>query len=357
MHTTTGSSYRRPSRPGRIAAALLGLTVAAAVGPAGGPPPAAAAAPVKYKMSVIVSETSPWTLGARRFSELVAERTRNRKEGQIQIEVYPNGSLSQGNQVREREMVQQGVIHFFYYSNLLLTLVEPKFNVISLPWLLPDTAAVDRVLEGPVGDRLLALLPAKGIVGLAWGENGYRQLTNSVREVKTPADLRGLKIRVPGVRMYSDVFSALGANPITMNWGEVFTALQQGTIDGQENPIVSVIFPNKIYEVQKYMTLWDYSYDALVLGVSKTVWDAWDEPTRETVRKAAVEASAYQRTLARQGEAEAIEAMRSKGLAVTRLSAEQRRPFQELVAPVLQKYEGVVGKDLLDAFRAVAGAR
>lgn len=319
------------------------------------PRPAAGAEPAKYKLSVIVSESSPWTLGAKRFADLVARRTKDRKEGQIVIEVYPNGSLSQGNQVREREMVQQGVIHFFYYSNLLLTLVEPKFNVISLPWLLPDTAAVDRALGGPVGDRLLGLLPAKGIVGLAWGENGYRQLTNNVREVRTPADLRGLKIRVPGVRMYSDIFAALGANPITMNWGEVFTALQQGTIDGQENPIVSVIVPNKVYEVQKHMTLWDYSYDALVLGMNRDLWDSWDEATRQAVRQSAVEASAYQRQLARQGEAEAVNLMRSKGVQIVRLSAEQRRPFEELVAPVLQKYEAIVGKDLLDAFRAAAG--
>jgi len=335
-----------PARLAVVAAALFALLAPAA---------ARAAEPVKYRMSIITAETSPWTLGARRFGELVAERTRERQQGQIQIEVYPNGSLSQGNQVREREMVQQGVIHFFYYSNLLLTLIEPKFNVISLPWLLPDTAAVDRALGGPVGEQLLALLPAKGIVGLAWGENGYRQLTSNVREVKTPADLRALKIRVPGVQMYRDIFSALGANPVTMNWGEVFTALQQGTIDGQENPIVSVIVPGKIYEVQKYMTLWDYSYDALVLGVSKTVWDRLDQPTQEVLRTSAAEASAYQRQLARQGETEAINLMRSKGLTITRLTPEQRKPFQELAAPVFQKYEAVVGKDLLDAFRAAAG--
>jgi TRAP-type transport system periplasmic protein len=340
-------------RPRPVAARLA--AVAAALSALLAPAAGRAAEPVKYKMSIITAETSPWTLGARRFGELVAERTKDRKEGQIQIEVYPNGSLSQGNQVREREMVQQGVIHFFYYSNLLLTLIEPKFNVISLPWLLPDTAAVDRALGGPVGDQLLALLPAKGIVGLAWGENGYRQLTNNVREVKTPADLRALKIRVPGVQMYRDIFSALGANPVTMNWGEVFTALQQGTIDGQENPIVSVIVPGKVYEVQKYMTLWDYSYDALVLGASKAVWDRLDQPTQEVLRKSALEASAYQRQLARQGETEAINLMRSKGLTITRLTPEQRKPFQELAAPVFQKYEAVVGKDLLDAFRAAAG--
>lgn len=313
-----------------------------------------AAEPVKYKMSVITSETSPWTLGAKRFADLVAERTKDRAGGQIQIEVYPNGSLSQGNQVREREMLQQGVIHFFYYSNLLLTLVEPKFNVISLPWLLPDTAAVDRVLEGPVGDQLLALLPAKGIVGLAWGENGYRQLTNGVRAVAAPADLKGLKIRVPGVRMYSDIFSALGANPVVMNFGEVFTALQQGTIDGQENPIVSVILPSKIYEVQKHMTLWDYSYDALVLGVSRQVWDRLDDATRQVLERSAVEASAYQRQLARSNEAEAVNVIRSKGVAVTRVTPEQRKAFEALVAPVFQKYEEVVGKDLLDAVKSAA---
>jgi tripartite ATP-independent transporter DctP family solute receptor len=316
-----------------------------------------AAEPVRYRMSTITSETSPWTLGAKRFADLVAQRTKDRAQGQIQIEVFPNGSLSQGNQVREREMVQQGVIHFFYYSNLLLTLVEPKFNVISLPWLLPDTGAVDRVLEGPVGEQLLALLPAKGIIGLAWGENGYRQLTNNTRAVAAPADLKGLKIRVPGVRMYSDIFGALGANPVTMNFGEVFTALQQGTIDGQENPIVSVIVPSKLYEVQKHLTLWDYSYDALVLGASKQVFDQLDEPIRKVLRDSAIEASAYQRDLARKGEQEAIELMRSKGVAITRVTPEQRKGFQELTAPVVAKYEGIVGKDLLDAFRKAAAAR
>lgn len=342
-------------RPRGLQVALAAALVAAAGLLA--PALARAAEPVKYRMSVITSETSPWTLGAKRFADLVAERTKARAAGQILIDVYPNGSLSQGNQVREREMLQQGVIHFFYYSNLLLTLVEPKFNVISLPWLLPDTAAVDRVLEGPVGDQLLSLLPAKGIVGLAWGENGYRQLTNSIRAVATPADLKGLKIRVPGVRMYSDIYSALGANPVTMNFGEVFTALQQGTIDGQENPIVSVILPSKIYEVQKHMTLWDYSYDALVLGASRQVWDRLDEPTRAAIKRSAVEASAYQRQLARSNEAEAVNLIRSKGVTVTRVTPEQRKAFQELAAPVFQKYEGIVGKDLLDAVEAAAAAR
>jgi tripartite ATP-independent transporter DctP family solute receptor len=302
--------------------------------------------PVEYKMSVTTADTSTWTLGAKKFAELVKERS----GGKIEIKVFPNEQLSGGNQAKGIEMLQTGATDFSLHSNIIYSVIDQKFGVISLPWLMPDEATVDAKLSGAAGKKFNEMLREKGVEGLAFGENGFRQLTNSKREVKTPADIAGLKIRIPGIKMYTSLYKALGADPTAMNFAEVFTALQQGTIDGQENP-TDVITSSKLYEVQKYISLWNYSYDALILGMNKAKFDALDKATQDMLRKAAEEAMVYQRKINRDKVAEQVQLFKDKGLKVTTLTPDEIKAFQEKVKPVYAEYEPIIGKDVIDLFR------
>lgn len=303
--------------------------------------------PVKLKMSVTTADSSTWTLGAKKFAELVNERS----NGKIEIKVFPNEQLSGGNQIKGIEMLQAGATDISLHSNIIYSVIDQKYGVISLPWLLPDEETVDaKLINGPAGQKFKEMLKEKGVECLAYGENGFRQLTNNVRAVKSPDDIAGLKIRIPGIKMYIALYQALGADPTAMNFAEVFTALQQNTIDGQENP-TDVIYSSKLYEVQKHISLWNYSYDALILGFNKEKFDSFDAETQDMLRKAAEEAMTYQRQLNRDKVGEQVKFFEEQGMTVTKLAPEQIKVFQDKVQPVYTEYEPIIGKDVIDLFR------
>ncbi len=329
-----------PTKPPSTAPA--GATTAPAASPT------AAGAAKELKFSVVTSEASSWYKGAQKFADLVKEST----NGRITVKVFPGAQLAGGNQVKERELVQSGAIDMFYYSTILYTLVDPRFNVVSMPWIFNGYQDVDKFMTGPLGEELLKILPDKGIIGLAYGENGFRQLTNNKRAVHMPDDMKGLKIRIPGIKMYTSIFQALGANPTVMNFPEVFGALQQGTIDGQENPI-DVIVSAKLYEVQKYLTLWNYSYDAIILGVNKSLFESLSKEDQDILRKAAKEASDYQIKLSREAARTQVADLKAKGMQVVELTPQEVAAFKEKVQPVYTEYESIIGKELLDKFRAI----
>ena len=185
------------------------------------------------------------------------------------------------------------------HSTIIYSVIEPKLAVVSMPWILPNNAAVDKAMKGAPGEEIKKLIRAKGIEPLAFGENGFRHWTNSKRPLTSPEDMKGLKMRVPGMKMYISLFKAMGADPTAMSFSEVFTSLQQGTIDGQENPI-SVIYTSKLQEVQKYLTICNYSYDPLVLGINKKLWDSLDKDTQAIMKSAAEEAMALNIKLTRE---------------------------------------------------------
>jgi tripartite ATP-independent transporter DctP family solute receptor len=301
---------------------------------------------VTLKMSTTTADTSSWTLGAKKFAELVKERT----NGNIEIKVFPNEQLAGGSQGKGIEMLISGAVDFTYHSNIIYSIMDERFGVISMPWLIPDTATADEKLNGAGGEAINKLLLEKGIVGLGFGENGFRQVTNSKKAILTPEDISGLKLRIPGIKMFISLYKALGADPITMNFGEVFTALQQKTIDGQENP-TDVINSSKINEVQKYMTVWNYSYDAIILGMNKAKFDSFDKATQDILVQAAKEANEYQRNLNRELATKQTQEFAAKGMEVTTLTPEQMLPFAEKVQSVYTEYEPIMGKDLIDAFR------
>jgi len=268
---------------------------------------------------------------------LFAKLVRERSGGQIRITIYPNGELAGGNQVKELTMLQDGSIDFTYHSNLLYTNLDQSFAAISMPWLFTDYSQVDAALSGPAGSELLTATQAMGIVGLAYGENGFRQLTNSRLAVRAPADLHGLRIRIPGVELYGSIYKAMGAIPVTMNFGEVIAAIKQGKVDGQENPI-DIIVSSKLYEVQKHITIWNYSYDALILGMYKKDWDGLPGSAQAIIKQAAIEASKEQVKLSRDAAQTQLSLLRDEGMAITELTPYQLEAFRATTEPVYAEW-------------------
>jgi TRAP-type transport system periplasmic protein len=300
----------------------------------------------EYKMSIVVGPTGPWGEGAARFAEAVKKAT----DGRINIKPYYSGQLFAGKQTNEFLLMKQGVIDFALGSTINWSTTIKELNLFSMPFFFPNYKALDAVENGETGKRLSKMIEDKGVVVLGWGENGYRDLTNSKRAVKKPEDLEGLKLRVVGSPIFIDTFKAMGANPVSMNWGEALSAFQQGTVDGQENPVVSVIIPNKLWQVHKYMTVWGYAIDPLILGISKEVWDDLTPKDKEALKKAAEETVRWQKKGAREGlegAMPALEQLKKNGMEVTVLSPDQSKAFINKTRAVYEKWEKEIGPDLV----------
>ncbi len=303
------------------------------------------------RLSHNVGDTTTWHQGAEKFGELLAEKT----DGALDVKVFPNAQLSGGDQMKQAEMVGRGALDLVVTSAINVTPLVPEMAVFSLPYMYQNTDQVDATTQGDAVKPLEDILLDKGIKVLAWGENGFRELTNNTRPVKSPDDMKGLNIRVAGP-MYIDVMNALGANPQQMQWSETLTALQQGVVDGQENPIGAVIIPQQVYEMQKYLTTWHYSYDPVFLGVSKAKWDKMDDATRTAMQEAATEAMAYQRQITREGTDKGVAFLTDKGMDVYEPSAEELAAFREATQPAFDKWAEKVGPDLVKSFQDTVAA-
>ena len=335
----------------------LALVVLALVTLASAPPGEAQTYKPEFKNSLVVGPVGPWGEAAIKFAELLKERT----QGRINVKNYFAGQLFAGKQTNEFTLLNQGVADFAFGSTINWSPQVKELNLFAMPFLYPSYRALDAVQEGEPGQRLFKLIEAKGVVPLAWAENGFRELTNSKRPVRKPGDLDGLKIRVVGSPIFIDTFRALGANPVNMNWGEAQQAFQQGTVDGQENPIVSVIIPSKLWTSQKHVTLWRYAIDPVIVGVSRLTWDSLTPADREIVRKTAVEVAAWQKAGARKGldgATDAVEELRKGGMEVVTLTAAELATFKERTRPVYDKWVNEVGADLVKAAeQIVAGTK
>ena len=317
-------------------------------------PPAGQKAPghsLTIKLSLILGDTSDWYKGAVKWKELVEQRT----GGRIRVKVFTNASLSNRSQQNELQMVQTGVLQASLESSILLSILDKRFSVFSMPWLFKNHQVANKVCDGPCGEKMLALLPENKLVGLAYGVNGFRQITNNRRPIARLADLKNLKIRVPAIQMYIDVFRLFGADPSQMNFGELFTALKEGTMHAQENPL-SVIWTAKLYEVQNHITCWNYSYDPIILCMNFDTWNSLSPEEQTTLRAAAKEAMDYERQLVAQSDKTLLEQLKQKGMKVTTLSPAALREFREKAQAIYVKYRPIIGADLLDAFVAAAEA-
>lgn len=326
----------------KFSAALAALSAALTLGHAAD---AQAAGAKVLKLSNGLPETHPAILGAKKFGELLAQKT----NGRYEVQVYPNATL--GDDVRATEAVRMGTLEMVSTSSSPLTGLVPELAIFDLPFLITSEAAADAVYDGAVGAKLAAALEPKGLVLLAYYENGFRQLTNSVREVKSPADMKGLKIRTMQNPMHLDAFKALGANPTPMPFSEVFTAMQQKTIDGQENPIPT-IYLSKYNEVQKYVSLTGHIYGPHLILINKKLFESFPEADRKIIKETAQESARYERQLNRKYSADLVAELKKSGMVVTALSADQKKAFQDACAPVYATWEPKIGKPFVDEVKA-----
>jgi tripartite ATP-independent transporter DctP family solute receptor len=301
-------------------------------------------------MTFALSESSPHYDAGLKFKELVEQYT----NGAYTVEVYPNSSLAGGDQLGAMQMVQKGTISRGWLSPLVLSSIVPDMQAVSIPWIWKDTDHIDAALTpGTDVDKAInSILEPYGYISIGYAENGFRQLTNNKTEIKAPTDMKGIKFRVLGSDMLFDVFKALGSDPMDVNFSELFTALQQGAVDGQENPIATAIVPNKYYEVQKYITNWNYVYEPHPLIFNKKLWDGYDDATKEAIQKAAVEACNFQRQESRNRTAEGIETMKSAGCIVTDLTDDQIQAFKDIATPVADKDAAAFDQNLVNAIKA-----
>ncbi|MGV3678828.1 MAG: DctP family TRAP transporter solute-binding subunit [Acidovorax sp.] len=331
------------------AAAALAFTAPAAL--------AQTAYKSEYRMSLVLGTAFPWGKGG----ELWANKVRERTQGRINIKLYPGVSLIQGDQTREFSALRQGVIDMAVGSTINWSPQVKQLNLFSLPFLMPDYAAVDALTQGEVGKSIFATLDKAGVVPLAWGENGYREISNSKKAIKTPEDLKGLKIRVVGSPLFLDTFTALGANPTQMSWADAQPAMASGAVDGQENPI-AVYMAAKLHTVaQKHVTMWGYINDPLIFVVNKDIWNSWTPADREIVKQAAIDAGKEEIAIARKGMVEAdkplLKDIAANGVTVTQLSPAEREAFVRATRPVFEKWKGQIGADLVNQAEKAIAAR
>lgn len=300
---------------------------------------------VNLSMAVNGTDTQIDSLVANHFAQLVNERS----EGNVIIDVFPNDTLAGGNSTKGVEYIATGGSDLGAYATSVLANLEPKISVATIPWSFTSYQDARETIDSTGGAYYAKLLEPKGITYLGSFHNGFRQLTNSKRAVTKPEDLKGLKIRVPGSAVYMNVFDALGANPTAMSWSEVFTAIQQGTIDGQENGC-SITKSAKMDEIQAYMTIWNYSYENDLFIANTKIWNSLDESTQELLRECAVEACNWGRDHLESEEEQLIEGFREAGMQVDVLTEEQLAPFQEAITDVIADLQKVYGEEACAAF-------
>ncbi|MDR2529885.1 MAG: TRAP transporter substrate-binding protein [Synergistaceae bacterium] len=298
---------------------------------------AAEAAPSRVlKLGHAVPEENAYHYGALKFKELVESETK----GDIQIDVFPNNQLGTG----ERDIIeglQLGTVDIYFGSTGPMGGFEKKFLLFDFPFLFRDKKHVYEVLDGEIGKYVMGLLDSKGIHGLAWMENGFRNLTNAKRAVNSPDDVKGLKVRTMENKVHMAMWRVLGVDPTPMAWSEVFTALQQGTIDGQENP-VPVIYTSKLYEVQKHLALTRHVFSPAMILVAKPLFDSLSPERQKIFEKAALEAALHERAVCDKMENDFIDSLKKSGMEI---STPNLAPFQEASRKVYDEFRGELGDD------------
>ncbi len=311
----------------------------------------------EYRLSTVVGTAFPWGKSGEIWSNLVRERT----NGRINIKMYPGAALVAGDQTREFTAIRQGVIDLAIGSTINWSPQVKELNLFSLPFLMPDYAAIDALTQGEVGKDLFRVLEKQGVVPLAWGENGFREVTNSKRPIRTPEDMKGLKFRVVGSPLFNDTFTALGANPTQMSWADAQPALASGAVDGQENPL-SIFSAAKLHTVgQKNVTLWGYVADPLIFVANREVWESWTPEDRKIVQQAAIDAGKEGIKLARAGlvapDDSTVKSVEALGVTVVRLSPQEREQFVKATRKVYDKWTKTVGPDLVKKAEGSIAAR
>ncbi|WP_085505762.1 TRAP transporter substrate-binding protein [Thalassobacillus devorans] len=298
---------------------------------------------VVLKIGSVNSDKHTLYKGYKKFQEIVEKET----GGSVKVEIYPNGQL--GDDRTMIEGLQLGTLEAVGVSTSMLANWAPQMLAYDLPFAFPNREVAYKVLDGPYGQKAGKTLESEGIVLLSYMENGFRHLTNDVKEVKSPSDIEGLKIRTMQTPMHIDTWKALGANPTPMAYTELFTAMQQGVIDGQENPYGNISV-DKFYEVQKYLTETNHVYNPMGLVISKDFFGGLSEEQQKVIKEAAITASNYQRDLNEEKTKEYKKTLIDNGMQITELTEGQHQNFLESVQSVYSEYEGELGEENITEF-------
>jgi TRAP-type transport system periplasmic protein len=285
------------------------------------------------------TETHPYHKGALKFKELVEEKS----NGRMQIDIYPSSQLGNGRD--QIEGAQIGSIHFHIGSVAPVTNFAPKFNLLNLPYLFESREHAFKVLDGKIGKDIAADLETRGLVNLGYMENGWRHMTNNKQQIKTSEDAASMKLRVQESPPYISFIKALGSTPVPIPFGELYTALEQHVVDGQENPLAQ-IYLNKFNEVQKYLSLTAHNYDAAVFIMSKTTYDTLPEDLQRVVDDAAKEAVHYERQVAMEAEEKLLEDLKKTDVEIE--ENPDRESFRKAVEPVYKEFEESIGKEIFE---------
>lgn len=313
------------------ALALLGLSIVAH-------------AQTTLKLGYVLSKESHYGAGASAFADEVSRRT----NGRIKVQQFASGSL--GGEREMVEAVQLGLLDFVITSTGPVGNFVPETLITDVPFLFRDYDHARKVLDGPIGQELLAKFPAKGLTALAWGENGFRHLTNSKRAVNAPEDMKGLKIRTMENPIHMSAFKTLGAQPTPMAFPELFGALQQGTVDGQENPI-PVIVSSKFSQVQKHLSMTGHVYSPALVITSPLIMDKFSPADKKAVQEAALAGAQSMRKRVNEIEVKGMEDLKSQGVAI--VSAVDKSTFQRALGVAYTEYARRFGVDAIDRIRNV----
>src|SRR5882762_9617554 len=312
--------------------------------------PARADDPIVIKFSHVVAPNTPKGLAAEKFKELAEKYT----DGKVKVEVYPNSQLYKDKE--ELEALQLGAVQMLAPSNSKFGPIGVKeFEVFDLPYILPDLKTLRKVTDGPLGAKLLKLLDAKGMTGLAYWDNGFKQMSAN-KKLVSPADYKGMKFRIQSSKVLEAQFRSLGSIPQVMGFGEVYQALQTGVVDGQENTW-SNIYTQKMHEVQKFATVTNHGYIGYVVVVNKKFWDGLPADIRTELDKAMKEATAFGNgQSAKENEDALAEIKEARNTKFIPLPPEQDAAMRKAMEPVYKDVASRVGQPLIDEFLKETGA-
>jgi tripartite ATP-independent transporter DctP family solute receptor len=295
---------------------------------------------IVIKLHHDLNEGTPQDLGAQKFKEIVEEKT----DGKVKIDIYPANQL--GDDVEVVNMLQTGAVEAALIPTAKISGYAPELQLPDLPFLFPTKEACYKVLDSEIGMELLAGLEEIGIKGTAFWESGFKQFTAN-SPLHAPADFKGLKMRVMESPVIIEQFKALGSNPLPISFAETYNALQQGVVDGQENPLISIV-NMKLYEVQDHMTLSNHAYLGYAFLFSKSFYDGLPEDIQKILADATMECAHYERQLTADKEEELIQTIKDSGTEVYTLTDAEKEVFAEATKAVHKKFENEIGKEILE---------
>jgi len=282
----------------------------------------------------------PQVQGVEKFAELVGQRS----GGKIKVQVFPGGTL--GPDLQVVSAMQGGTIDLNVMNASLLAGNVKEMAILDFPYLFNSVQEADAILDGPVGTKLMDKLPARGLVGLAYFDLGFREMHTTKKAITKADDLKGLKMRVIPTSIYIDFMNATGANAVPMPFTETYTALEQGTIDGMTNPLLNIL-DGKYNEVSKNLTLTNHMYTPQIVIASKKTWDKLSPGDQKILRDAALEAAAFQRKVARAEAVRVLDAAKKAGMTVYELPPAEIAKLRDVAKPVIAKHTKTVGEDIV----------